>query len=174
MAGPFGGCFAVQQTDTKAKVNTPGNIGTQDSLDFVLAQVDQNIADLPKAVKANQNAGGEQAQQNAAAVTALLGLTVVTKAFPTATPEVVQGGGVAAIPTAVAGGNNGNGNGNGTVKKYTNLSGDVDISLKAQLVERGTLAPGAFTSSICASSAACARAVPAMASSIQASAFIGN
>lgn len=37
---------------------------------------------------------------------------------------------------------------NGTVKKYTNLSGDVDISLKAQLVERGTLAPGAFTSSM--------------------------
>lgn len=37
---------------------------------------------------------------------------------------------------------------NGTVKQYTNLSGDVDISLKAQLVERGTLAPGAFTSSM--------------------------
>lgn len=35
---------------------------------------------------------------------------------------------------------------NGTVKKYANLSGDLDISLKARLVDRGTLAPSAFTS----------------------------
>lgn len=36
----------------------------------------------------------------------------------------------------------------GTTKTYSNLSGTVDISLKAKLVERGTLAPGAFTSSM--------------------------
>jgi type 1 fimbria pilin len=36
----------------------------------------------------------------------------------------------------------------GTTKNYSNLSGNVDISLKAQLVERGTLTPGAFTSSM--------------------------
>ncbi|KAM7204540.1 Protein of unknown function (DUF3129) domain containing protein [Rhypophila sp. PSN 637] len=113
VAGPFGGCFAVQQTDITPKVNTPENIGTEDSLELVLAQVEQNIKDLPKAVQANQNAGSDQAQQNAAAVTALLGLTVVTKAFPTTTPVIVQGD-AAATPTAVAGGNgNGNGNGNG-------------------------------------------------------------
>ncbi len=37
---------------------------------------------------------------------------------------------------------------NGTTKSYTNLSGAVDISLKAQLVARGTLVPGAFSSSM--------------------------
>ncbi|PLR63139.1 fimbrial protein [Pseudomonas sp. QC2] len=37
---------------------------------------------------------------------------------------------------------------NGTTKTYSNLSGTVDISLKAKLVERGTLVPGAFTSSM--------------------------
>ncbi|BAQ81417.1 MULTISPECIES: fimbrial protein [Pseudomonas] len=37
---------------------------------------------------------------------------------------------------------------NGTTKAYNNLSGNVDISLKAKLIERGTLTPGAFTSSM--------------------------
>ncbi|OEC33762.1 minor fimbrial subunit [Pseudomonas cuatrocienegasensis] len=36
----------------------------------------------------------------------------------------------------------------GTAKAYSNLSGNVDISLKAKLVERGALAPSAFTSSM--------------------------
>ncbi|KAK0625377.1 hypothetical protein B0T17DRAFT_492424 [Bombardia bombarda] len=96
VAGPFGGCFAVQQVDTTAKVNTPANIATKDSLSDVLAQVDTNLKDLPAAVQANQNAGGTQAQQNAAAVSALLGLTIVSKAAPTTTPSVVLGGNVAA------------------------------------------------------------------------------
>jgi minor fimbrial subunit len=37
---------------------------------------------------------------------------------------------------------------NGTTKAYSNLSGNVDISLRAQLVARGTLTPGAFSSSM--------------------------
>lgn len=37
---------------------------------------------------------------------------------------------------------------NGTTKRYTNLSGNVDISLKAQLIARGALTPGAFSSSM--------------------------
>lgn len=36
----------------------------------------------------------------------------------------------------------------GTTKTYSNLSGSVDISLKAKLVELGTLSPGAFSSSM--------------------------
>lgn len=36
----------------------------------------------------------------------------------------------------------------GTAKAYSNLSGNVDISLKAKLIAQGTLTPGAFTSSI--------------------------
>ncbi|KAK3319885.1 hypothetical protein B0T19DRAFT_478922 [Cercophora scortea] len=102
VAGPFGGCFAVQQIDTTPKVNTPSNIATADPLDGVLDQIERNKADLTKAVKANQIAGGEQAQQNAAAVTAILGLTVTSKASPTSTPDVVIGGGVKATTTAAA------------------------------------------------------------------------
>ncbi|MBK5395580.1 fimbrial protein [Pseudomonas sp. NPDC087342] len=37
---------------------------------------------------------------------------------------------------------------NGSTKAYNNLSGNVDISLRAQLVARGALTPGAFTSSM--------------------------
>lgn len=36
----------------------------------------------------------------------------------------------------------------GTTKAYSNLSGNVDISLKAKLIELGTLTPSAFTSSM--------------------------
>ena len=36
----------------------------------------------------------------------------------------------------------------GTTKTYSNLSGSVDLSLKAKLVQLGTLSPGAFSSSI--------------------------
>ncbi|MCO8162957.1 fimbrial protein [Pseudomonas sp. LJDD11] len=36
----------------------------------------------------------------------------------------------------------------GSAKTYSNLNGNVDISLKAQLVKRGDLAPGQFNSSI--------------------------
>jgi len=42
VAGPFGGCFAVQQTDITPKVNTPENIATADLIGDVLAQVAQN------------------------------------------------------------------------------------------------------------------------------------
>jgi type 1 fimbria pilin len=37
---------------------------------------------------------------------------------------------------------------NGTAKTYSNLSGVVNISLRAQLIARGALTPGAFTSSM--------------------------
>ncbi|NWD68958.1 fimbrial protein [Pseudomonas gingeri] len=36
----------------------------------------------------------------------------------------------------------------GTTKAYRDLSGDIDISLKAKLIALGTLTPGAFTSSM--------------------------
>ncbi|KAK0713152.1 hypothetical protein B0T26DRAFT_753294 [Lasiosphaeria miniovina] len=102
VAGPFGGCFAVQQTDTTPKVNTPENIATADSVDAVLSQVAVNLQDLPKAVKANQDAGSSQAEQNAAAVKAILGDNVVTKDFPTTTPAVDLTGGAAAVATTTS------------------------------------------------------------------------
>lgn len=36
----------------------------------------------------------------------------------------------------------------GTARSYSNLSGNVDISLNAQLVARGALTPGVFSSSM--------------------------
>lgn len=89
VAGPFGGCFAVQQTDTTAKVNTPANIDTAVSLDTVLSQVLQNQQDLPAALAANAEAGSTEAQQNAAAVNQILGIAVTTNSSPVQTPDIV-------------------------------------------------------------------------------------
>lgn len=91
VAGPFGGCFAVQQIDTTAKTNTPANIPTLKSLDLVLSQVDQNQADFPAAVKANQNAGSDEALKNLDAVNAILKPTVVSATFTAETPSVSLG-----------------------------------------------------------------------------------
>ncbi|KXH67080.1 GEgh16 protein [Colletotrichum salicis] len=62
--GPFGGCFAVQQTDITPKQNTPGNIPTAQTLDGVLKQIQQNVVDLPAAVKSNQEAKTQDDQGN--------------------------------------------------------------------------------------------------------------
>ncbi|KAJ2904059.1 putative gas1-like protein, partial [Zalerion maritima] len=138
VAGPFGGCFAVQQVDTTPKVNTPANIDTLQSLDEVLAQVQQDQADLPAAIEANQNAGSEEALQNAAAVEALLQNAVVTKEFATTTPSVVLGGQATSTSTAAeeatsttdpvddGDDNNNNGNGNDNDGNDNNGNGNDD------------------------------------------------
>ncbi|KAK2021134.1 hypothetical protein LX32DRAFT_271456 [Colletotrichum zoysiae] len=92
--GPFGGCVAVQQTDIKPKKNTPGNIPTAQTLDGVLSQIQQNIVDLPNAVKANQEAPTTD-DQGVVAVKDILGNDATLKAAGPA-----------------QGANNGNGNGN--------------------------------------------------------------
>ncbi|KAF4923685.1 hypothetical protein CGCVW01_v004491 [Colletotrichum viniferum] len=71
-AGPFGGCFAVQQTDTTPKQNTPQNIATKQTLENVLTQVQQNAKDLPAAVKSNQEAK-TQDEQGVTAIKEILG-----------------------------------------------------------------------------------------------------
>ncbi|CAM1500452.1 Fc.00g096140.m01.CDS01 [Cosmosporella sp. VM-42] len=96
LAGPFGGCFAVQQVDTTEKTNTPAKINTAQTLGAVLDQVQQNQADFEVSVKANQDAGSDSAEQNKAAVDALLGNTIVSGSFTQETPSVVLGG----VPTA--------------------------------------------------------------------------
>ncbi|KAI5462044.1 hypothetical protein BGZ63DRAFT_355696 [Mariannaea sp. PMI_226] len=91
LAGPFGGCFAVQQVDTDKKTNVANSIQTEQSLDDVLEQVQQNQADFKVAVEANRNAGSEESEQNLAAVNAILSNTVVTRNFAQETPTVVKG-----------------------------------------------------------------------------------
>ncbi|SPQ20843.1 c923bebd-149d-41fd-9bca-196491aa9f3c [Thermothielavioides terrestris] len=90
-----GGCFAVQQVDTEPHVNTPQNIDTQQSLDAVLKQVQQNNKDLPAAIAANQADGLAENQRAAAIVSALLAESVVSKPAPTQTPAVDLSGGQA-------------------------------------------------------------------------------
>lgn len=91
VAGPFGGCFAVQQSDTTAKVNTAENIETAVSLASVEAQVIQNKADLAVALQANANAGTDEALANEAKMAQLLGITVTTKASAVETPAAALG-----------------------------------------------------------------------------------
>ncbi|KAM4067148.1 hypothetical protein HRG_001144 [Hirsutella rhossiliensis] len=88
LAGPFGGCFAVQQTDTKGGNNSPAQISTANKLEDVLDQVQQDQADFGTAVKANEVAGSDEAEQNRAAVESILANKVVTKEFPQETPDV--------------------------------------------------------------------------------------
>ncbi|PQE03645.1 hypothetical protein CJF30_00006360 [Rutstroemia sp. NJR-2017a BBW] len=92
-AGPFGGCFAVQQTDVTASKNTPGTIATAQTLEGVMAQVQQNNQDLPAAIKANSEATLDQ--QGVFAVDALLSSTPVAaaaKATSTATGKGKKNG----------------------------------------------------------------------------------
>lgn len=57
LAGPFGGCVAVQQKDGTPAVNKPASIKTKSSQKAVDDQVAQDKKDLPVAIKANQKDG---------------------------------------------------------------------------------------------------------------------
>lgn len=131
LAGPFGGCFAVQQTDTTTKTNVASEIDTIQNMDAVLAQVQQNQADFANAVQANQDAGTEGAAQNLAAVDALLSNSVVSAQFTQETPSVVLGGvpapattTVAAAATNDASAGNGNNDNNGNNNVNNNRGGN--------------------------------------------------
>ncbi|KAJ0349009.1 hypothetical protein COL26b_001994 [Colletotrichum chrysophilum] len=103
-AGPFGGCFAVQQTDTTPKQNTPQNIPTAQTLENVLTQVQQNAKDLPAAVKSNQEAK-TQDEQGVTAIKEILGNNATQEAAGPA-------GNAAGGNTGNTGNNNNNGGGN--------------------------------------------------------------
>ncbi|KAK2589654.1 hypothetical protein QQS21_012669 [Conoideocrella luteorostrata] len=114
VAGPFGGCFAVQQSDVGKTTNSPGQITTVQSMSSILEQVRKNQKDFSDAVNANKNATSNEAMQNLAAVQALLKETVVTKPAGQPTPVVGGGeGGSAPAPTGVNQGNGGNQGNNG-------------------------------------------------------------
>ncbi|KAK1451885.1 GEgh16 protein [Colletotrichum melonis] len=121
--GPFGGCFAVQQTDTKPKQNTPANIPTAQTLDGVLKQVQQNIVDLPAAVKSNQEAK-TQDDQGVTAIKELLGNNATQQAAGPAGSGANTGNN---NNNNNGNNNNGNanaGNGNGRQKGKGNRNGN--------------------------------------------------
>lgn len=100
VAGPFGGCFAIQQTDITPTVNSAETISTAQTLDGINKQIAQNQIDLPAAIQANQNAGSTSAEQGLAAVNALLGITVTSSAAPTQTPDAAVAGTATAASSA--------------------------------------------------------------------------
>ncbi|KAK4231922.1 hypothetical protein QBC38DRAFT_464894 [Podospora fimiseda] len=109
-AGPFGGCFAVQQTDVKANVNSPDNIKANDSLEQIEFEAASNRKALTAAIKANQDAGTDEQNQNLKIVEAILALNTVTNTFPVVTPTVAPAP-TTAQPAASATPTGGNGNG---------------------------------------------------------------
>ncbi|KAI2604348.1 uncharacterized protein GGS25DRAFT_515891 [Hypoxylon fragiforme] len=100
LAGPFGGCFPVQQVDVEPSQNTAAKVPTNLSLDKVLKQVSQDQEDLPAAIAAVQNAGSDKGLAAAAAVSSLLKQTVTSLPASVQTLDVVTG--VAATATATS------------------------------------------------------------------------
>ncbi|KAG4426381.1 hypothetical protein IFR04_000564 [Cadophora malorum] len=97
-AGPFGGCFAVQQTDTTPNENSANTIATAATLPAVLAQVQQDQLDLDAANKANQVSGQGAAALKAAGAE----LPIVSKAAEVQTLSRENINGAAATPAASA------------------------------------------------------------------------
>ncbi|KAK1639283.1 hypothetical protein BDP81DRAFT_448104 [Colletotrichum phormii] len=113
--GPFGGCFAVQQTDITPKQNTPGNIPTAQTLNGVLKQVQQNVVDLPAAVKSNQEAK-TQDDQGVTAIKELLGNNATQEAAGPAGSGANTGNN----------NNNNNNNGNNNNNNNNNNNGNAN------------------------------------------------
>ena len=126
-AGPFGGCFPVQQVDGAASQNTAANIETGISLDKVNKQVKVDQQDLPVALQSIQDAGTDEALQNAAAVSSLLKISVTSLPAEVQTPDVILGGNAdatatndAATPTQTSGNGNNKNNDNNNNRNNNN------------------------------------------------------
>lgn len=121
LAGPFGGCFPVQQVDTEAVSLKPSDVDTALTVEKVAAQVANDQKDLPAAMAAIQAQGSDEGKAAAAAASKILQVSIISKAAPTQTFDAGAGAtttaAVAASTTAAADGaqatDNANGNGNG-------------------------------------------------------------
>ncbi|APA08151.1 hypothetical protein SS1G_00173 [Sclerotinia sclerotiorum 1980 UF-70] len=92
VAGPFGGCFPVQQIDVAASNNTAHSITTAQTLKDIESQVQENNVDLPVAIAANQAAGSAEGVKGFAGANALLSASVTSVASPVMTLPVINGG----------------------------------------------------------------------------------
>ncbi|KAF2269393.1 hypothetical protein CC78DRAFT_508786 [Lojkania enalia] len=120
VAGPFGGCFAVQQTDGTGRTNTSAAaVDTAQTLSGILAQVEQNKKDLPAAITANQAAGAAGGNECASAISALITATADAGA---ATQTIVTGNrnGVPGVGNMNNNGDAENGNVNGNANSNGN------------------------------------------------------
>ncbi|KAK1634251.1 hypothetical protein BDP81DRAFT_324910 [Colletotrichum phormii] len=156
VAGPFGGCFAVQQTDVTPTQNTPQNIQTGAKLKGVLQQVQQDIVDFPAAAAANQKDGTPEQLAATDAANKVLGAPPVTvKEFPVENTGPSQtGGNTAAAPAAApaapaadpnagnanAGNGNANAGDNGNAGNAGNAGGNGRARGKGRAGKRGRAA----------------------------------
>lgn len=100
-AGPFGGCFAVQQTDVTPNANSPATIKTEQTLEGVEAQIAVNQVDLPAAVKAVQDAPTES-QQGLFEANALLAVNNLGQATGATAAAATTATGIKGTATAKA------------------------------------------------------------------------
>ncbi|KAI3395086.1 hypothetical protein diail_1765 [Diaporthe ilicicola] len=122
LAGPFGGCFPVQQAGAAAKTNVAAKITTAQTLDGIDKQVAQNKQDLSAAVAANQQQGSTEGVADDAAVKKVLNIAdPVIKQSPVQTPAVAAA--AAASPGAAATGAPTTGNTGKTGKKGKGKNG---------------------------------------------------
>lgn len=120
LAGPFGGCFPVQQAGAAAKTNVASKISTAQTLDGVDKQVAQNKQDLPAAIAANQQAGSTEGLAADESVKKVLNIAdPVIKESPVQTPALD-----AAQPAASGAGNANAGN-NANAGGNTNTGGQT-------------------------------------------------
>ncbi|KAB8299874.1 hypothetical protein EYC80_000120 [Monilinia laxa] len=134
VAGPFGGCFAVQQTDIAASKNNAKTITTAQTLKAIEAQVQENNVDLPAAIAANQAAGSAEGIKGFDGANVLLSASVVSKPAAVVTPAVENVGanaGAAVTPTPSSSSpakakatpaSNGNGKGKGNSNVNSNAA----------------------------------------------------
>ncbi|KAF5879643.1 putative gas1-like protein [Botrytis fragariae] len=153
VAGPFGGCFAVQQTDVAATNNSANTISTAQTLKAIEAQVQENNVDLPVAVAANQAAGSADGVKGFNGANALLSASITSKAAPVMTLAVDNVGVNAAVAsttttsstssakatttTAAKGNGKGNanakGNGNGNGRNNNNKARGSSLKWASRL-----------------------------------------
>lgn len=134
-AGPFGGCFAVQQTDITANANTPSNIKTAQTLAGVNSQIAQNVQDLPKAVLAIQEAPAE-ADQAVFVVDELLGIDSKASATAAAADTVATASAAKAATTTKASAK-GNKNGKGSAAAAAKASAAAAAKAKGNANANG-------------------------------------
>ncbi|KAI2618059.1 hypothetical protein GGS26DRAFT_596073 [Hypomontagnella submonticulosa] len=117
-ANEFGGCVAVQQTDTKPVENDPHTIPTAQTLEGIEQQIQQNVADLPAAIKALANSGTTDAEIGTSIIDGIQAADPATDGLaedransPNTGNTSANNGGRKGKGTGHA---NGNGNGNGS------------------------------------------------------------
>ncbi|KAI1653134.1 hypothetical protein F4813DRAFT_400380 [Daldinia decipiens] len=151
LAGPFGGCFPVQQVDVEPSQNTAAKVSTGISLEKVFKQVSNDQADLPAAVAAIQDAGTDEALKNAAAVSELLKQTVTSlpasfqsldivtgQAAATTAPDASVTATSAAASATATGGSGRNGNGRGNKGNNGNANANAGANAGANNANAGT------------------------------------